>query len=104
MALFFDPGISWRDIEELRQRWPGPLILKGPLGPADAHRAVDAGVDAIQLSNHGGRQLDRCVATADLIAPVRVSHPRYALSTSALFPPSPLPPSPSPPLSPRLPG
>lgn len=70
-ALFFDPSIDWQDIAELRRRWQGKFILKGPLGPADARRAVDAGVDAIQLSNHGGRQLDRCVPTADLIGPVR---------------------------------
>jgi L-lactate dehydrogenase (cytochrome) len=68
---FFDPGISWADISELRSRWPGSIVIKGPLGPADALRAIDLGVDAIQLSNHGGRQLDRCVAPADLIAPVR---------------------------------
>ena len=70
-GLFFDPGIDWQDVAELRKRWQGTLILKGPLGPADARRAVEAGVDAIQLSNHGGRQLDRCTAPADLIAPVR---------------------------------
>jgi L-lactate dehydrogenase (cytochrome) len=70
-ADFFDPGIDWSDIEELRSRWPGRLIIKGPLGPADARRAVDLGVDGIQLSNHGGRQLDRCAAPADLIAPTR---------------------------------
>jgi L-lactate dehydrogenase (cytochrome) len=70
-ADFFDPGINWDDIADLRSRWPGKLILKGPVGPADARRAVELGVDGIQLSNHGGRQLDRCVAPADLIAPVR---------------------------------
>jgi len=70
-ADFFDPGINWDDIAGLRSRWPGKLVIKGPLGPADARRAVELGVDGIQLSNHGGRQLDRCVAPADLIAPVR---------------------------------
>jgi L-lactate dehydrogenase (cytochrome) len=70
-ADFFDPGISWADVAELRSRWPGSLVLKGPVGPADALRAIDLGVDGIQLSNHGGRQLDGCVASADLIAPVR---------------------------------
>jgi len=70
-ADFFDPGINWDDIAGLRSRWPGKLIIKGPVGPADARRAVELGVDGIQLSNHGGRQLDRCVAPADLIAPVR---------------------------------
>jgi len=70
-AEFFDPGIDWSDIADLRSRWAGKLIIKGPLGPADARRAVELGVDGIQLSNHGGRQLDRAVAPADLIAPVR---------------------------------
>ena len=70
-ADFFDPGINWDDIADLRSRWPGKLIIKGPVGPADARRAVELGVDGIQLSNHGGRQLDRCVAPADHIAPVR---------------------------------
>ncbi|HWG00297.1 MAG TPA: alpha-hydroxy acid oxidase, partial [Trebonia sp.] len=68
---FFDPAIDWSDIEDFRSRWPGAMLLKGPLGPSDAVRAVNAGVDGIQLSNHGGRQLDRAVAPVDLIAPVR---------------------------------
>jgi L-lactate dehydrogenase (cytochrome) len=68
---FFDPSINWSDIRALRDRWPGNLLIKGPLGPADALLAVEAGVDGLQLSNHGGRQLDRCVPAADLIAPVR---------------------------------
>jgi L-lactate dehydrogenase (cytochrome) len=67
----FNPTISWDDIAELRSRWPGKLVIKGPLSPADAMRAVAAGADGIQLSNHGGRQLDRAVAPVDLIAPVR---------------------------------
>ena len=67
----FSDAITWDYIAELRSRWAGKLVLKGPLGPADAQRAVEAGVDGIQLSNHGGRQLDRAVPTADLITPVR---------------------------------
>jgi L-lactate dehydrogenase (cytochrome) len=67
----FDPSITWDDIADLRSRWNGKLVIKGPLGTADARRAVDLGADGIQLSNHGGRQLDRAVAAADLIAPVR---------------------------------
>jgi L-lactate dehydrogenase (cytochrome) len=67
----FNPSITWDDLAELRQRWPGKLIIKGPLGAADARRAVEAGADGIQLSNHGGRQLDRAVAPIDLVAEVR---------------------------------
>jgi L-lactate dehydrogenase (cytochrome) len=67
----FNPAITWDDIAELRARWPGQLVIKGPLGPADARRAVSAGADGLQISNHGGRQLDRTVPPADMIAAVR---------------------------------
>jgi L-lactate dehydrogenase (cytochrome) len=67
----FSPSIGWDDIAELRERWPGKLVIKGPVSPADASSAVAAGVDGIQLSNHGGRQLDRVVPPVELIAPVR---------------------------------
>jgi L-lactate dehydrogenase (cytochrome) len=70
-ADFFDADLNWSDISDLRSRWPGKLLLKGPVGPADARRAAELGVDGVQLSNHGGRQLDRTVAPVDLIAPVR---------------------------------
>ena len=70
-ADLFDPDLNWSDIADLRSRWSGRLLLKGPVGPADARRAVELGVDGVQLSNHGGRQLDRAVAPVDLIAPVR---------------------------------
>jgi L-lactate dehydrogenase (cytochrome) len=67
----FNPAASWDDIAMLRDRWPGKLMLKGPISPSDARRAVSLGVDGLQLSNHGGRQLDRAVAPVDLIASVR---------------------------------
>ena len=67
----FNPTVSWHDIASLRSRWPGKLVIKGPLSPADAARAVAVGADGVQLSNHGGRQLDRAVSPVDLIAPVR---------------------------------
>jgi L-lactate dehydrogenase (cytochrome) len=70
-ADFFDADLNWSDISDLRSRWPGRLLLKGPVGAADARRALELGVDGVQLSNHGGRQLDRTVAPVDLIAPVR---------------------------------
>jgi L-lactate dehydrogenase (cytochrome) len=68
---FFDPAINWDTLDDLRSRWPGTLVIKGPVGVADAQRAVEAGVDGIQLSNHGGRQLDRTVPPVELIGPVR---------------------------------
>jgi L-lactate dehydrogenase (cytochrome) len=67
----FNPTVSWDDIAALRARWPGKLVIKGPVSPADATRAAELGVDGLQLSNHGGRQLDRTVPSVDLIAPVR---------------------------------
>jgi L-lactate dehydrogenase (cytochrome) len=67
----FHPGITWDDIAALRERWTGKLVIKGPLGAADARRAVEAGADGVQLSNHGGRQLDRAIAPVDLLPAVR---------------------------------
>jgi L-lactate dehydrogenase (cytochrome) len=54
----FDPTANWRDVEWVRSRWPGRLILKGVMDAEDAKFALAAGADAIVVSNHGGRQLD----------------------------------------------
>ena len=54
----FDPKLSWQDIDWIRERWGGKLILKGILDPEDARMAARVGADAIIVSNHGGRQLD----------------------------------------------
>jgi L-lactate dehydrogenase (cytochrome) len=67
----FNPAITWDDIADLRARWPGRLVVKGPLGPSDARHAVSVGADGVQLSNHGGRQLDRAVSPVHTIATVR---------------------------------
>ena len=53
-----DPSLSWNDVEWIKKRWGGRLILKGIQDPDDARRAVDCGADALIVSNHGGRQLD----------------------------------------------
>lgn len=71
IGSLFDASLNWADVEAIRKRWTGPLLLKGPLGPDDARRALDLGVTGFHLSNHGGRQLDRCVPTIDLLAPLR---------------------------------
>jgi len=63
IARQFDPTLSWRDLDWIREIWPGKLILKGILDPEDATIAATAGVDAIIVSNHGGRQLDGAPAT-----------------------------------------
>lgn len=60
----FDASVTWADMAWLRQHWRGKLILKGILDVADAQQAVDAGADAIVVSNHGGRQLDGVASTA----------------------------------------
>lgn len=54
----FDPRLSWKDVEWVKERWGGPLILKGILDTEDAKSSLDCGADAIIVSNHGGRQLD----------------------------------------------
>nr|WP_316640313.1 alpha-hydroxy acid oxidase [uncultured Roseateles sp.] len=54
----FDPGLSWADVEWIKKRWGGKLILKGIMDAEDARLAVDSGADALIVSNHGGRQLD----------------------------------------------
>ncbi|HET9075603.1 MAG TPA: alpha-hydroxy acid oxidase [Acidimicrobiales bacterium] len=66
----FDPGLSWTDVEWLRSVWNGPIVVKGVQTVDDAVLAAGAGVDAVALSNHGGRQLDGAPATFDLVAPV----------------------------------
>ncbi|WP_315769191.1 MULTISPECIES: FMN-dependent L-lactate dehydrogenase LldD [unclassified Bradyrhizobium] len=60
----FDPAISWKDLEWIRDSWKGKLILKGILDPHDARDAVRFGADAIVVSNHGGRQLDGAMPSA----------------------------------------
>jgi L-lactate dehydrogenase (cytochrome)/(S)-mandelate dehydrogenase len=67
MASLLDPSMSWLDVDELRRTWAGPLILKGVLHPQEARTAVDRGVDALIVSNHGGRQLDGAPATIDAL-------------------------------------
>ncbi|MFM9082752.1 MAG: alpha-hydroxy acid oxidase, partial [Actinomycetota bacterium] len=67
----FDPSLSWDDIAWFRERWSGPIVVKGIQSVADARLAVDHGAEGIMLSNHGGRQLDHSPAPIDLVAPVR---------------------------------
>ena len=63
----FDPSVTLRDVEWLREEWSGPLVVKGVQRVDDALDAVDAGADGVAVSNHGGRQLDRAVAPLDLL-------------------------------------
>ena len=57
-AQQFDPALSWDDVEWIKRRWGGKLIIKGIMDPEDARLAADSGADALIVSNHGGRQLD----------------------------------------------
>ena len=66
----FDPGLSWADVDWMRSVWNGPIVLKGIQTVEDAVLAADGGVEAIALSNHGGRQLDGAPAALSLVAPV----------------------------------
>ncbi|CAN5186520.1 alpha-hydroxy acid oxidase [soil metagenome] len=72
--MLFDPSISWADLDWLREVWDGPLIVKGIQTVEDARQCVDSGADAIVVSNHGGRQLDRAptplLALPDIAAAV----------------------------------
>jgi L-lactate dehydrogenase (cytochrome) len=66
----FDPTVTFDDIEWLRSVWPGPLVIKGILTPADALAAVQHGADAIVVSSHGGRQMDRVPGTLEVLPPI----------------------------------
>lgn len=63
----FAPDISWNDVTWLRDLWPRKLLVKGILNVADAERAAELGCDGIVLTNHGGRQLDSCVAPIEVL-------------------------------------
>ncbi|MCQ9329666.1 FMN-dependent L-lactate dehydrogenase LldD [Pelistega suis] len=60
----FDPSISWKDLQWIRDFWEGPMVIKGILDPEDARDAVAFGADGIVVSNHGGRQLDGVLSSA----------------------------------------
>jgi L-lactate dehydrogenase (cytochrome) len=59
----FDASVTWKDIDWVRERWPGKLVIKGILDAEDARQAASMGVDGVIVSNHGGRQLDGAAST-----------------------------------------
>jgi len=67
VTQIFDPTLNWSDLDWVRQHWKGPFVVKGIQSVADAQRAVEHGADAIVVSNHGGRQLDRAPTTFGLL-------------------------------------
>lgn len=70
VARMFDPAATMDDLAWLRSAWPGPLVVKGIQTVADARAVVDAGADAVVVSNHGGRQLDRAPTPLEVLPPV----------------------------------
>ncbi|HEX3995888.1 MAG TPA: alpha-hydroxy acid oxidase [Acetobacteraceae bacterium] len=66
-----DPSQTWRDLEAIRNAWPGKLLLKGVLHPEDARLAIGMGVDGLIVSNHGGRQLDMAPSPLDMLPMIR---------------------------------
>ena len=77
----FDPSVTWKDVEWLRSVWSGPLVLKGISCAEDARRAVELGVEALVVSNHGGRQLDFLPGAIDVLAGAKLimGVPLYAV-------------------------
>ncbi len=67
LAIYSRPSITWTDLAWLRERTSLPLVLKGVLHPDDARQALDAGVDGLVVSTHGGRQVDRSVGALDAL-------------------------------------
>ncbi len=70
MPTLLDQSMSWKDVDELRSLWKGPLVLKGILHPAEAREAAERGIDGIVVSNHGGRQLDGVPGSLDMLPAV----------------------------------
>ena len=70
VAQNFDAGVTWKDVESVREQWKGPLVIKGILDPDDAREAAASGADGIVVSNHGGRQLDGVSSTARALPPI----------------------------------
>jgi L-lactate dehydrogenase (cytochrome) len=67
MKDMFDGTVTWQDLEWIRQEWDGPIAVKGLLRAEEAIRAAEHGVDAVIVSNHGGRQLDHVPATLEVL-------------------------------------
>jgi isopentenyl diphosphate isomerase/L-lactate dehydrogenase-like FMN-dependent dehydrogenase len=70
---FANPSVTWEDLAWLREQTELPIVLKGVLHDDDARRALDAGVDGLIVSNHGGRQVDGSIAALDALAAVRAA-------------------------------
>jgi L-lactate dehydrogenase (cytochrome)/(S)-mandelate dehydrogenase len=67
MPILLGQAMSWKDVDALRGRWKGPLVLKGVPHPNEAREAIQHGVDGVIVSNHGGRQLDAAPGSLDVL-------------------------------------
>lgn len=72
-ASQIDPSLTWQDLEWFRAQWEGKLVVKGVMHPHDAAHCMSLGVDAVMVSNHGGRQLDPAPATLDVLPEIVAS-------------------------------
>ena len=66
----FDPSITWADLEWVRERWDGPIVIKGVLDPDDARACAEIGAEGVVVSNHGGRQLDGVLSGVRALPPI----------------------------------
>lgn len=73
LGVYSNPSLSWEHIATLPDRTALPVVLKGILHPDDARRAIDLGVDAVMVSNHGGRQVDGALASLDALVDIRAA-------------------------------
>ena len=67
IEIYSRPSLTWEDLGFLRERTELPILLKGILHPQDATRAIEAGIDGIVVSNHGGRQVDGSISTLEAL-------------------------------------
>jgi L-lactate dehydrogenase (cytochrome) len=67
----FDPGVTWKDLDWVRQNWPGRIVVKGVLDADDARSAAEVGASAVIVSNHGGRQLDGAPSSISVLPRIR---------------------------------
>jgi isopentenyl diphosphate isomerase/L-lactate dehydrogenase-like FMN-dependent dehydrogenase len=65
-----DPSVGWAEVEWVRSLWDGPMILKGILHPDEARQARRLGIEAVVVSNHGGRQLDGAISGIEALPPI----------------------------------
>lgn len=73
LSAQMDPSLNWQDVQWLRDLWPRKLIVKGILLAEDAQRAKALGVDGLVVTNHGGRQLDGCLAPIEVLPEIRAA-------------------------------